>query len=111
MIMNLADPVSCRKYSGAIMFTAPFAEPTVMSFTVPLYGYIIVAIAVVVTPFSSLADGPDSACGGVYVAMSCGGGFFTPDAAYDSVWDSVKPMTGNFFNYFQYQGIVGCVAC
>ena len=39
-------------------------------------------------------------CRSVYVAMSCGGGFFTPDAAYDSVWDSVKPMTGKFFNYF-----------
>ena len=33
-------------------------------------------------------------CGSVCVAMSCGGGFFTPDGAYDSVWDSVKPMTG-----------------
>ena len=41
---------------------------------------------------------------------SCGGGFFTPDGAYDSVWDSVKPMTGKFFfNYFQYQEFVGCV--
>ena len=45
----------------------------------------------------------------VYVAMSCGGGFFTPGAAYDSVWDSVKPMTGNFFKYFQYQEFVECV--
>ena len=42
--------------------------------------------------------------------MSCGGGSFTPDGAYDSVWDSVKPMTGKFFfNYFQYQEFVGCV--
>ena len=50
-------------------------------------------------------------CGGVCVAMSCGGGFFTPYGAYDSVWDSVKPMTGKFiFNYFQYQEVVGC-AC
>ena len=41
--------------------------------------------------------------------MSCGGGF-TPGGAYDSVWDSVKPMTGKyFFNYFQYQEFVGCV--
>ena len=41
--------------------------------------------------------------------MSCGGGF-TPSGAYDSVWDSGKPMTGNyFFNYFQYQDFVGCV--
>ena len=43
------------------------------------------------------------------VAMSCGGGF-TPDGAYGSVWDSVKPMTGNFFfYYFQYQEDVDCV--
>ena len=33
-------------------------------------------------------------CGGVCVAMSCGGGSFTPDAAFDSFWDSVKSMTG-----------------
>ena len=41
--------------------------------------------------------------------MSCGGGFFTPGAAYDAVWDSVKPMTGNFFMYFQYPEFVECV--
>ena len=42
--------------------------------------------------------------------MSCGGGFCSPDGAYDSVWDRVKPMTGKyFFNYFQYQEFVGCV--
>ena len=42
--------------------------------------------------------------------MSCGGGFFTPDGACDSVWDSVRPMTGKYFiNYFQYQEVVGCV--
>ena len=44
MSMDLADPVSCGKYSGVFVFTAPFAEPTVMSFTVPLNGYIIVAL-------------------------------------------------------------------
>ena len=44
------------------------------------------------------------------VAMSCGAGFFTPGAAYDAVWDSVRPMTGKFtINYFQYQEFVGCV--
>ena len=48
--------------------------------------------------------------GGVCVAISCGGGFFTPGGAYDSVWDSVRPMTGNYvINYFQYQEVVGCV--
>ena len=48
--------------------------------------------------------------GCVCVEMPCGGGYFTPDGAYDSVWDSVKPMTGKFiFIYFQYQEVVGCV--
>ena len=42
--------------------------------------------------------------------MSCGGGFFTPDGAYDSVWDSVRPLTGKYtINYFQFQEVVGCV--
>ena len=85
-----------------------------MSFTVPLNGCTIVATASVVTPCSSSADCPVSAapmcCGGVCVARSCGGGGFTPDGAYDSVWDSVRPMTGKFFiNYFQYQEVVGCI--
>ena len=49
-------------------------------------------------------------CGGVCVAMSCGGGGFPPDGAYDSIWDSVRPMTGKFaFNSFQYQEFVGCI--
>ena len=56
------------------------AEPTVMLFTVLVNGYTIVATAIVVTPYSSSADGPDSAapmcCRGVCVAMSCGGGGF-----------------------------------
>ena len=56
MSMDLTDPVSSEKYSGAFVFTAPVAEPTVMSFTVPLDGYIIVAIAIVVTSYSSSAD-------------------------------------------------------
>ena len=44
------------------------------------------------------------------VAMSCGGGFCSPDGAYDSVWDMVMPMTGKFFVfYFQYHEVVGCV--
>ena len=65
------------------------------------------------TSCSSSTDCPGSAAlfyEGVCVAMSCGGGFLTPDGAYGSVWDSVKPMTGKyFFNYFQYQEFVGCV--
>ena len=39
--------------------------------------------------------------------MSCGGGF-TADGTYDSVWDSVKLVTGNS-SYFQFQEVVGCV--
>ena len=42
--------------------------------------------------------------------MSCGGGGFTRDGAYDFVLNSVRPMTGKyFFIYFQYQDDVGCV--
>ena len=32
--------------------------------------------------------------------MSCGGGFFTPGGAYDSVWDSVRPLTGKYTQLF-----------
>ena len=42
--------------------------------------------------------------------MSCGGGF-TADGTYDSVWDRVKPVTGNSSYYFQYQEDVGVSAC
>ena len=112
MSMDLADPVSSGKYSGIFVFTAPVAELTVMSFSVPVNGYTIVATATV--SFSSSADCPVSAapmcCWSVCVAMSCGGGVFTPDGAYDSVWDSARPMTGKYIiNYFQYQEVVGCV--
>ena len=31
------------------------------------------------------------------VALSCGGGFCSPDGAYDSVWDMVKSMSGKYF--------------
>ena len=105
MCMDLADLVSSGKYSGTCVFTAPVAEPTVVSYTVPLVGCTIVAIATIVTSCSSAALFFEGVC----VAMSCGGGFLTPDGTYDSFWDSVKLMTGNyFFNYFQYQGFVGC---
>ena len=79
MSMDLADPVSSGKYSGTFVLTAPVAEPSVASYTVPLDGCTIVATATVVTSCSSSADCPGSAapmcCGGVCVAMSCGGGF------------------------------------
>ena len=61
MNMDLADPVSSGKYSGIFVFTAPVAEPSVTSFTVPLNGWTIVATAAVVPLCSSSADGPDSA--------------------------------------------------
>ena len=70
-----------------------------------LYGWTIAATATVVISCSSSAD---MCCGSVCVAMSCGGGF-TADGTYDSVWDSVKPVTGNSSYYFQYQGFVGCI--
>ena len=42
--------------------------------------------------------------------MSCDGGSFTPGGAYDSLWDSVMPITGKYtIYYFQYQEDVGCV--
>ena len=47
--------------------------------------------------------------GCVCVAMSCGGGSFSPNGAYDSLQDSVKLMTGKCINYCQYQEDVGCV--
>ena len=69
-----------------------------------LYGWTIAATVSVVISCSSSAD---MCCGSVCVAMSCGGGF-TADGTYDSVWDSVKPVTGNS-SYFQFQEVVGCV--
>ena len=78
------------------MSTAPVDEPTAMSSTIPLTGSTIVATAAVVTTYSASADCTDSAtptCSGdVCVTMSCGCGSFTPDGAYDSLWNNVKPM-------------------
>ena len=87
-----------------LALTAPVAETTVMLFTVPLSGSIIAATATAVTTCLSSADCSDSAASmcsvNVCVAMSCGGGNFSPDGAYDSLWDSVK---------LTYQEDVGCV--
>ena len=88
VLVCLADPVSSGKYTWIFVFTAPVAELNVVSFTVPSNVWTIAATATVVISCSSSAD---MCCGSVCVAMSC----FTPDGAYDSVWDSVKPMTGN----------------
>ena len=77
-----------------------------MSFTVPLDGCTIVATAFIVTPFSSLADSPDSAgplcCGSDCVAMSCVGGFFLMVLTILSgtVW---KPIAGIFPASFRRQ--------
>ena len=68
----MADPVSSGKYIGTFVYTATVAEPTVMSFTVPLNGCTIDATATVVASYSSSAD---MCCGSVCVEMSCGGGF------------------------------------
>ena len=77
---------------------APVDEPTAMSFTVPLSGSTIVTTAAVVITYSTSACYTDSATpmcsGSICIAMSCGGGSFTPDGTYDSLWDSVKPITG-----------------
>ena len=42
-------------------------------------------------------------CGGVCVAMSCGGDSFSPDGAYDFAWDCVKPTKGTYtINFIQH---------
>ena len=73
-----------------------------------------VATAAVVTTCSSSADCPSSAapmcCGGVCVAMSCGGEYFSPDGAYDFAWYSVKPTRGSTPSIpFSILVDVGCV--
>ena len=80
---------SSGKYTWFFVFTAPVAELNVVSFTVPFNVWTIAATATVVISCSSSAD---MCCESVCVAMSSGGGF-TPGGAYDSVCDSVKPMT------------------
>ena len=111
---NLAYPVSSEKYSGTCVSTDPVAEPAVMSFTVPSTGSTVVAAATVETTYSESADCTDSSTsmcnGGVRVATQCGGGSFTPDGAYDFLWDSVKPKTGEYaINHSQCQEDVRCV--
>ena len=82
--------------SGLSMSTAPVDEPTAVSFVIPLTGNTIVTTATVETMYSASANCTDSltpTCSGrVCIVMSCGGGSFTPDGAYDSHWDNVKPM-------------------
>ena len=81
--MNLADPVSSGKYSGMCVSTAPVAEPTAMSFTVPLTGSTIVATAAVVT-----TCGPGELLGKIsetVSATSCSGQSFEGPCKYGSV--------------------------
>ena len=91
----------CSPNSGALprrKFSTSVEEPTVMSFTVLLTGSTIVATAVVTTCSSpaNYADSLTSTCSGsVCIVMPCGGGSFNLEGAYDSLWDSVKPMTGS----------------
>ena len=81
--------VRCASASGRVhraVSTTPVAEPTAMSFTVPLTGRTIVATAAVVTMCSASAVCTDSVTpicsGSVCVSMSCGGSF-TPDGEAD----------------------------
>ena len=69
-----------------------------MSFTIPLTESTIIATAAVVITYSASACYTDSAtpmCSGSNcIAMSCGGGSFTPNGTYDCLWDSVKSIMG-----------------
>ena len=112
VVLALGDYLNVRCH--ACLSTAPVAEPTVMLFAVPLSVSIIAATATAMTTCLSSADCSDSAapmCSvDVCVAMSCGDGSFSPDGAYDSLWDSVKPMKGKYIiNCFQHQEDVGFV--
>ena len=97
MSLNLADPRSNRKYSGMFVSTAPAVEPAAMSFTDPVTVSTIDATTTVVALYSASADCTGSAVSmcsaGACVAMSCDGGSFTPDGAYDSLWVAL-PMKG-----------------
>ena len=112
MSMILVDPVSSGKYCGTCVSTAPAADPAVMSFTVLLLGSTIVATAAVgITCFAS-ADCTVSRlqCAALVLRRCRGDGSFTPDGVYDSLCDSVKPITGEYtINFFQYLEDVGCV--
>ena len=76
-----------------------------MSFTVPLNGCPINATATVMASFSRRQIALLRGCLRRDVVWWW---FFPPGGAYDSIWDSVKPLAGKFlFNYFQYHEFVG----
>ena len=94
---------SAENCGGAAVAARRFDISVVVQRQIPMVLFrtieIPVATAAVVTSCSSSANCPSSAapmcCVGVCVAMSCGGGGFTPDGAYDSALDSVMPTTEN----------------
>ena len=100
--------IACGKFSGIScsqlqLRSPPWCRSQSLWMFVPS-----LPLSTVVTSCSSYAA--PMCCGGVCVALSCSGGGFLHDGAYDSVWDRVRPMTGKYFiNYFQYQEVVGCV--
>ena len=80
-----------------------------ISFTVPLD--VCTIVVTVVTSYSSSGD-----CCGPFVLRECLRRcrvvVVSPGGAYDSVWDSVLPISGNYaLNYFQYQEDVSVSAC
>ena len=78
-----------------------------MSFTVPLVGCTIDATAIVVASFSRRQIALLRGCLRRDVVWWW---FFPPGGAYDSIWDSVKPMAGKYFiKYFQYHEFVGSI--
>ena len=89
-----------KDFSVTLELGAAKAEEVValVSLTIPLAGNTIVAVAAVTT-CSSPANCTDSltptCSGSVCIAMPCGDGSFILDGAYDSLWDSVKPVTGS----------------
>ena len=110
IVLVVPCPLSCpgahgsdfaENYGGAAVAARRFDISVVVQRQIPMVLFrtieIPVATAAVVTSCSSSANCPISAapvcCGGVYVAMSCGGGGFTPDGAFDSALDSVMPTT------------------
>ena len=97
-LLKCMESISTWMPFGAVLHSSPINEPIAMSFTIPLTGSTIIATAAFVTECTASADCMDFAtpmCSvGVCVAMSCGGGSFIPDGAYDSLWDGVRPMTG-----------------
>ena len=95
------------------LFTAPVAEPTVVSFTVPLFFYfrchcnwcdlvLFVGRLLAQWPLGA-ASVSASRCRVVVVLLLV---VFT-----DSIWDSVMPMTGNFLFISSIKLSSGMYAC